>query len=76
MRGQYKQAAASFLSGVRNHKGGMRAPDNMMRLGMSLARLGQNKGACQTFSQLRQKHPGMDPHIRRQTDNEARRLGC
>ncbi len=76
LRGRYKQAAASFLAGVRNHKGGMRGPDTMMRLGMSLARLGQNKAACRTFAQLKQTYPGMGAHIRRQAGNEARRLGC
>ena len=76
MRGQYKKAAASFLAGIRHQKNGMRAPDTMLRLGMSLARLGQKGGACRTFAQLKQNYPGMAPHIRRQSDNEARRLGC
>ena len=76
LRGEYKAAARNFLLGARKHKTGPRAADTLLRLGMSLTRLGQKAAACKTFTQLQQQYPNMAAHIRRQANNERRRLGC
>ena len=49
MRGQYKNAADAFLKGYKKYKSGDKAPDTLLKLGMSLAELGQKDAACSTL---------------------------
>lgn len=57
MRGQYKNAADAFLAGYKKYKSGQKAPDALLKLGMSLAELGQKDAACSTFDELKSKFP-------------------
>ena len=57
VRGQYKSAADAFLKGYKKYKSGDKAPDTLLKLGMSLAELGQKDAACSTFGELTAKYP-------------------
>jgi len=56
-RGQYKAAADAFLKGYKKYKSGDKAPETLLKLGMSLAALGQKDAACSTFGELKTKFP-------------------
>ena len=57
MRGQYKNAADAFLKGYKKYKSGDKAPDTLLKLGMSLAELGQKDAACSTFERAQHQIP-------------------
>ena len=48
-RNQYKNAADAFLKGYKKYKSGDKAPETLLKLGMSLAAVGQKDAACSTF---------------------------
>jgi tol-pal system protein YbgF len=76
VRGQYKSAADAFLTGYKKYKSGEKAPDTLLKLGMSLAALGQKDAACSTFTELNAKFPAAPDHIRDQAKGESKKTGC
>jgi len=76
VRKQYKKAADTFLAGYRKYSGSDKAPHTLLRLGMSLAALGQNEAACSTFKELKDKFPDAPANIRDQAKGEAGKAGC
>jgi len=75
-RGQYRMAADSFLKGYRQYRTGGKAPDSLLKLGMSLDHLGERDAACSTLGELAQNYPQAPENIRRQAERERRRIGC
>jgi tol-pal system protein YbgF len=76
VRKEYKKAADSFLTGYRKYSGSEKAPDTLLRLGMSLAALGQKDAACSTFQELKDKFPDAPANIQDQAKGEAGKAGC
>ena len=76
VRGQYKNAADAFLKGYKKYKASDKAPDTLLKLGMSLAELGQKDAACSTFSELGGKYPQAPEHILDQAKGERKKAGC
>ena len=76
IRKQYKKAADSFLAGYRKYSSGNKAPDTLVKLGMSLAALGEKDAACTTFKQLKEKFPDAPDYLRNQAKGEAGKAGC
>jgi tol-pal system protein YbgF len=74
VRKQYKKAADTFLAGYRKYSASDKAPDMLLKLGMSLAELGQKDAACSTFKELTEKFP--DDDLSNQAKGEAGKAGC
>lgn len=75
-RGDYRKAAGEFLKGYKSYKDSQKAPDNLLKLGMSLQRLGQAEAACQTYSELKSRYKSLPGHISRNVDGEMDRANC
>jgi len=75
-RGEYKNAADAFLKGYKKYKAGQKAPDTLLKLGMTLAELGQKDAACSTFGELKTKFPSAPEHIREEAKSERKKAGC
>jgi tol-pal system protein YbgF len=76
VRAQYKPAAAAFLKGYQAYGRSSKAPDSLLKLAMSLDRLGQRDAACSSYSELSVKFPSAPGAVRGRADSERRRLGC
>lgn len=76
VRGQFREAADSFLAGYRNYGNSDKAPANLLKLGMSLYRLGEEQAACSTFSELESKYPNAPSHLKQRAAAERERSGC
>lgn len=71
----YKRAAANFLQGYKKYPTSRRAPDSLLKLGISLNRLGQGEQACAAFAAVSTEYPkAVDARKRAQA--EAKRAGC
>jgi tol-pal system protein YbgF len=75
-RGQYKPAAGAFLKGYQTYARSAKAPDSVLKLAMSLDKLGQKDAACASYSELTTKFPNAPGHVKNRADTERRRLGC
>ena len=55
---------------------GTKAPEDLLYLGMSLAKADQKKNACLALAQLDQAFPNPAPAIRERASAERKRIGC
>lgn len=76
VRGQYKAAAGAFLKGYQTYAQSQKAPDSLLKLAMSLDRLGQKDAACSSFSELNVKFPNAAQTIKARAQSERQRVGC
>jgi tol-pal system protein YbgF len=76
VRGNYKAAASAFLKGYQTYAKSAKAPDSLLKLAMSLDRLGQKEAACSSFNELSARFPQAPAHVKGRADSERRRLGC
>lgn len=75
-RGQYKQAADAFLKGYKTYRTGQKAPDSLLKVAMSLSRLGQKDLACSAFTALDGEFPNASAQIKHLEQSERERAGC
>jgi tol-pal system protein YbgF len=75
-RGAYKSAADAFLKGYERYKSSDKTADSLLRLGMSLAALGQKEAACSTFGELGVKFPRAPETLRDEAKSERAKAGC
>ncbi|MGD9786150.1 MAG: tol-pal system protein YbgF [Hyphomicrobiaceae bacterium] len=76
VRGNYKPAASAFLKGYQTYGKSNKAPDSLLKLAMSLDRLGQKDAACSSFGELVTRFPGAESHLKNRAASERKRLGC
>jgi tol-pal system protein YbgF len=76
VRKDYNNAAAVFAEGYQKYPKGGKAADNLMKLGMSLAQLGQKADACRAFQRLDRDFPTAPAAIKDRAGDEKKRLGC
>ena len=76
VRKDYNNAAAVFAEGYQKYPKGGKAADNLMKLGMSLAQLGQKADACRAFGRLDRDFPTAPAAIKDRAGDEKKRLGC
>jgi len=76
VRGQYRAAAGAFLKGYQTYAKSAKAPESLLKLAMSLQRLGQKDAACSSFSELSTKFPTAPAHVKTTAQTERQRAGC
>lgn len=76
VRGEYKAAAGAFLKGYQNYGSNARAADSLLKLAMSLDRLGQKDAACTSFSELSTRFPNAPDNVKDRAQSERQRIGC
>jgi tol-pal system protein YbgF len=76
VRGEYKAAAGAFLKGYKDYAGNARAADSLLKLAMSLDRLGQKDGACSSYSELNTRFPDAPDNVKMRAKSERQRIGC
>lgn len=75
VRQKYDDAAKIFLEGFQKYPKGGKAPDNLLKLGMSFANLDKPKEACVALGKLRE-FPQAAATITARANSERTRLKC
>jgi tol-pal system protein YbgF len=75
VQGDYKQAAQAFLAGYRDFPKSRKAADSLLKLGLSLNRLGQKEQACAAYMQVSSQFPKA-VEARKRAQSEIKRAGC
>ncbi|HSG93968.1 MAG TPA: tetratricopeptide repeat protein, partial [Afifellaceae bacterium] len=71
-----REAANGFLAVYKGAPDSRKAPDALMKLGVSLAALGERDAACATFAELDSKFPDASPILSDRVAREAKKVGC
>jgi tol-pal system protein YbgF len=75
-RRQYRKAADEFLKGYTRYKRSGKAPSSLLKLAMTLQRLGQRDAACTSFAELKRTFPRLSKSLKKKARAEERRAGC
>ena len=75
-RQNYRDAAESFLNVSTKYESTARAPDALLRLGQSLAALGEKEAACASLGEVLRKYPRAALGVRQGVEREQKRVGC
>jgi tol-pal system protein YbgF len=75
-RQKYRDAAELFLAVSRDHGTAAKAPDALLRLGQSLAQLGERDAACGTLAEVGRKYPRASLSVKQAVEREQKRVHC
>lgn len=76
VRGNYTEASKIFAIGYQYFPRSSKAPDNLLKLGLTLAQLGKAQDACVTFMQLGTQYKNAAEVIKQRAEKESRKLKC
>ncbi|MEQ8640200.1 MAG: tol-pal system protein YbgF [Alphaproteobacteria bacterium] len=76
VRSDFENAALAFVDGYQTYPASTKGPDYLLKLGMSLARLGRNEQACATFDELDAAFRTIASNIRQRMAAERDNLSC
>lgn len=75
-RGMYAEAVGIFASGVTTYKDNIKAPDNLLKLGLSMQKLGKKDEACTAFKTLPKEFPKAAQSLKDRAVAEAKKISC
>jgi len=76
VRREYPEAASMFLESYQKAPSGSKAPDNLLKLGLSLSALQKKQEACVALDKLLRDHANADSRIRQRAEQERSQLAC
>ncbi|MFM2045512.1 MAG: hypothetical protein RLY86_4088 [Pseudomonadota bacterium] len=76
VRNMFKEAALAFGEGYQSFPRSSKAPDNLLKLAMSLANINNRPDACLALRQLQSEYRDAPTTIRRRAEQESARLRC
>ncbi len=75
-RKDYNNAMTAFAEGYKTYKGSPKGPDNLLKLGVTLAQMGRKSDACAVFAKFSQDYPRATDLQKRRVDQERQKNGC
>lgn len=76
VRGDFERAARIFAEGYQQYPEGSKSADNLLKLGLSLSAIGNEKDACIALRQLEKDYPSGSGPVLRRAEQEMSKLGC
>ena len=76
VRRDYQNAMVSFAEGYKAYKASAKGPDNLLKLGITLAVMGKKPEACATFARFNQDYPRATDLQKRRIDQERQKNAC
>ena len=75
-RGRHREAAEQYLRVSTDFSKASRAPEAMVKLAMSLDKLGLKEQACATYNEVPRKYPNLSASLRTTAEREQKRNQC
>jgi len=75
-QGKYNEAAKTFLDAHKAFGTSPKAPEMLLKLGMSLAALDNKETACATLKEVPRRYPNAQRAVATKVASEQKRLGC
>ena len=76
VRKDYNNAAQTFAQTVQKYPQSAKAPDSLLKLGMSLAAMGETGDACKALHELSTRFPTASDSIKQRAAKEQSKNGC
>ncbi len=75
-QGKYNEAAKTFLNAHQAYNTSAKAPEMLLKLGMSLAALDNSETACATLKEVPKRYPNAPRPVLAKGASEQKRLNC
>ena len=75
-RQNLSEATRAFLVGIQRYPNSTKAPDSMLKLGISLAKLGKSEDSCAAFLEMQTKFPNLRTRLRKRMLKEMKTADC
>ena len=75
-RQRYRDAAEAFLNVSTKYEASAKAPEALLRLGQSLAALGEKETACASLGEVLRKFPRASAGVKQGVEREQKRVRC
>jgi tol-pal system protein YbgF len=75
-RGKYRDAADAYLKVYTQFGSSAKAPESLVKLGVSLRQLKENEAACTTLAEFGRRYPKASAQLKQQAQAEQQRAGC
>ncbi len=75
-QGKFNESAKTFLNGHQTYGKSPKAPEMLMKLGMSLAALENTETACATLREVPKRYPSASKTVLNKVASEQKRLSC
>ena len=72
----YRDAAETFLNVSTKYDSATKAPEALLRLGQSLAALGEKEAACASLGEVLRKYPRASAGVKQGVEREQKRVRC
>ena len=76
VRNDFQNAASAYAEGYKNYPKGNKAPDTLLKLGMSLSALKKDQDACAVYDRLHKEFPQASDIVRRRLVEERKKSHC
>ena len=75
-RSRPREAAEQYLKVTTDYSKSSRAPESMVRLGQTLAALGNNEQACATLTEFGKRYPAASASVKKLAEHESAKDHC
>ena len=76
IRQLYSDAASAYLDGYQNYPESKKAPDNLLKLGITMVQLGEKDQGCKMISGIEKEYPKANKSVLQKAQYEQKKFKC
>jgi len=76
IRQLYSDAATAYLDGYQNYPKSKKAPDNLLKLGVTMVQLGEKDQGCKMISGVKKEYPKASKSVLQKAQYEQKKFKC
>ena len=76
IRQLYSDAASAYLDGYQNYPKSKKAPDNLLKLGITMVQLGEKDQGCKMITGLKKEYPKASKTVLQKAQYEQKKFKC
>jgi tol-pal system protein YbgF len=76
IRQLYSDAATAYLDGYQNYPKSKKAPENLLKLGITMVQLGEKDQGCKMISGLKKEYPKANKSVLQKAQYEQKKFKC
>jgi len=76
IRQLYSDAATAYLDGYQNYPKSKKAPDNLLKLGITMVELGEKDQGCKMILELKKEYPKASKSVLQKAQYEQKKFKC
>ena len=76
IRQLYSDAASAYLDGYQNYPKSKKAPDNLLKLGITMVQLGEKDQGCKMIAGIKKQYPNAKQSVIQKAQYEKKKFKC